>query len=85
MNYMEQFGTNFKGLNKFRRFPSKIPFFPENVVTGKISLLIRYDSYIGIFRPFGTISVPLKIPSFRVFHNPPSTHLAHQIRVPKVN
>ena len=37
--------------------PSKIPCFSENLATGKISLGIRYDSYIGIFRPFGTISV----------------------------
>ena len=43
-------------LKKFRGIPSKIPCFPENLVTGKISLRIRYDSYIGIFRPFGTIS-----------------------------
>ena len=31
-------------------------FFPEKLGTGKISLQIRYDSYMGIFRPFGTIS-----------------------------
>ena len=43
-------------LKKFCGIPSKIPCFPENLVTGKISLRIRYDSYIGIFRPFGTIS-----------------------------
>ena len=47
-------------LKKFRGIPSKIPCFPENLVTGKISLRIRYDSYIGIFRPFGTISEVFK-------------------------
>ena len=43
-------------LKKFCGIPSKIPCFPEKLVTGNISLRIRYDSYIGIFRPFGTIS-----------------------------
>ena len=43
-------------LKKFRGIPSKIPCFPENLVTGKISLQIHYDSYIGLCRPFGTIS-----------------------------
>ena len=45
-------------LKKFCGIPSKIPCFPENLVTGKVSLRIRYDSYIGIhvFKPFGTIS-----------------------------
>ena len=43
-------------LKKFRGIPSKIPCFPKNLETGKILLQIRYDSYIGIFRPFGTIS-----------------------------
>ena len=42
-------------LKKFRGITAKIPCFPENLVTGKISLRIRYDSYIGILRPFGTI------------------------------
>ena len=40
--------------------PSKIPCFPENLATGKILLQIRYDSYVGIFRPFGTISEVFK-------------------------
>ena len=43
-------------LKKIRRIPSKIPCFPENLVTGKISLRIRYYSYAGTFRPFRTIS-----------------------------
>ena len=43
-------------LKKFCGIPSKILCFPENLITGRISLRIRYDSYIGIFRPFGTIS-----------------------------
>ena len=52
-NSLEPFS---KVLHKFRVIPSKIPCFSENVVTWKISLRIRYDSYIGILRPFGTIS-----------------------------
>ena len=43
-------------MNTFRGISSKISCFPEILVTGKISLRIRYDLYIGIFRPFGTIS-----------------------------
>ena len=43
-------------LKKFCGIPSKIPCFPQNLVTGKISLRICQDSYTGIFRPFGTIS-----------------------------
>ena len=50
-------------LKKFRGIPSKILCFPENLVTGKISLRIRYDSYIGIFRPFRTISEVFEISS----------------------
>ena len=60
--------------------PSKILCFPENLVAGKISLLICYEStHIGIFRPFGTIfgvfekssaERSAEIPSFRVFQNP---------------
>ena len=46
----------FRILKKFRGILSKIPCLPENLVTGKISLRIRYESYTGIFRPFGTIS-----------------------------
>ena len=63
----------FRLLKKFHRITSEIPCFPENLVTGKISLRIRYDSYTGIFRPFRTISeVFEKIPRnfrrrFRVF------------------
>ena len=49
-------------LKKFCGIQSKIPCFPENLITGKISLRIHFDSYIGIFRPFGTIS--------EVFQNP---------------
>ena len=45
-----------KVLNKFRGIPFKILCFPENLVTLKILLRIRYDSYIGIFGPIGTIS-----------------------------
>ena len=56
--------------------------FSKKSCNGNLSLQIRYDSYIGIFRPFGTISevfekvprnVPRKVPSFRVFQNPVST------------
>ena len=36
-------------MKNFRAIPA------ENVLTGKISLWIRHGSYIGIFRPFGTI------------------------------
>ena len=50
-------------LKKFRGIPSKIPCFPENLVTGKISLRIRYDSYAGIFRQFGTVSEVFEIGS----------------------
>ena len=72
MDHLEPFRISFKAFEK-------IPCFPENLVTEKISLRICYDSYIGIFRPFGTISevlkkvprnVPRKVPSFRVFQNP---------------
>ena len=56
-----QFGTIWnslepfpKVLNKFGGIPFKILCFPENGAMWKISLRIRYDSYIGIFRPFGT-------------------------------
>mgnify|MGYP001801602339 CR=1 FL=1 len=56
MDLLEPSGISFKTFEKFRGIPSKIPCFPENLVTGKISFRIRYDSYIGILRPFGTIS-----------------------------
>ena len=54
LDHLEQF----KGLNQFCGFPSEIPCFSENVVTGTISLRVRYGSYIhvGIFIPLGTIS-----------------------------
>ena len=42
-------------LKKDAEFRLKFRVF-QSLVTGKISLRIRYDSYIGIFRPFGTIS-----------------------------
>ena len=53
LDHLDQFEISFK---TFEKNPWKIPCFPENLVTGKILLRIRYDSYIGIFRPFGTIS-----------------------------
>ena len=54
---MEQFGTISKVWNKFRGILSKIPCFPENVVREKYrSEYAMNDSYIGILRPFGTIS-----------------------------
>ena len=56
LDHLELFRISFKTLENFRGIPSKIPYFPENLVMGKISLRIRYDSYIGIFRPFETIS-----------------------------
>ena len=65
-----------KLLKKFRGILSKILCCPENLVMGKVLLRIRYDSYIGIFRPLlepflkFLRKVPWKIPSFRVFQNP---------------
>ena len=55
LDHLEPYRISFKTF-EIRRIPSKIPCFPENLVTGNISLRIRYDSYVGIFRPFGTIS-----------------------------
>ena len=52
----EPFRISFKTFEKIRGIPSQIPYFPENLVRGKISLRIRCDSYIGIFRPLNTIS-----------------------------
>ena len=52
-NSLEPFS---KVLDEFRGIPSKILCFSENAVTWKILIRIRYDSYIGILRPFGTIS-----------------------------
>ena len=51
-----QWSSNLTGINKFCGIMSKIPCIAENVITWKTSLRIRYDSYIGILRPFGTIS-----------------------------
>ena len=54
--------------------PSKSPCFPENLVTGKISFRIRYDSYTGIFRPFGTMS--------EVFEKSSAEHSAEDSVIP---
>ena len=51
MNSLELFS---KVLNKFCGIPFKILCFQEYAVALKISLRIRLDSYVGIFRPFGT-------------------------------
>ena len=72
-------------LKKIRGIPSKIPCFLENLVTVDISLRMRFDSYIGIFRPFGTISKVFEKNSaecsaedsiIRVFQNPFLKHLS---------
>ena len=58
-----RFGTIWNSLEPFWRcqihsagFRLKFRVFQKNGVTSKILLRIRYDSSIGILRPFGTIS-----------------------------
>ena len=63
---------------KFHEIPSKMPSFPEKLVTGKISLryaMTHTQVYLDHLEPCLNFlkkaprNVPRKIPSFRVFQN----------------